>query len=302
MSRLGVGAALVVVVLAATTAEAQDLEPRTYANAPVGLNFLILGYAYTRGDVAFDASTPIENAELEAHSPFLAYARALDVWGRAGKLDVVLPFAALSGTATFAGQPRERDIAGLGDPRIRFSVLLHGAPALSLAEFSGYTPDLIVGASLAVTIPLGQYDADKLVNVGTNRWSVKPELGVSKTLGPFTLELSGSVTFYTDNNDFLGGRTLEKDPLYAVQAHGIYQTRWGVWAAVDVTYYIGGRTTIDGERAERPENLRVGLTVAIPINRHNSLKLYGSTGAMARVGGEFDTVGIAWQYRWGGGL
>ena len=161
-------------------------------------------------------------------------------------------------------------------------MLLHGAPALSLAEFSDYTPDLIVGASLAVTIPLGQYDADKLVNVGTNRWSVKPELGVSKTLGLFTLELAGSVTFYTDNNDFLGGRTLEKDPLYAVQAHGIYQTRWGVWAAVDVTYYIGGRSTIDGERAERP-NLRVGLTVAIPINRHNSLKLYGSTGAMARV-------------------
>jgi hypothetical protein len=128
-SRLGAGAALVVLVLAtAVTAEAQDIEPRTYANTPVGLNFLLLGYAYTQGDVAFDPSTPIENAELTAHSPFLAYARALDVWGRAGKLDVVLPFASVSGSATFASQPRDRDTAGLGDPRLRFSVLLYGAP------------------------------------------------------------------------------------------------------------------------------------------------------------------------------
>ena len=302
-SRLGAGAALVVLVLAtAVSAEAQDIEPRTYANTPVGLNFLLLGYAYTQGDVAFDPSTPIEDAELTAHSPFLAYARALDVWGRAGKLDVVLPFASVSGSATFAGQPRERDTAGLGDPRLRFSVLLYGAPALSLTEFQHYTPDLIVGASLAVTAPLGEYDSDKLVNIGTNRWSVKPELGVSKTLGPVTLELSASVAFYTDNDDFLGGQTLEKDPLYALQAHVIYHTRRGVWAAVDATYYAGGRATIDGKRGEQQENLRFGVTVAIPIDRRNSVKLYGSTGAIARTGGDFDTVGIAWQYRWGGGL
>jgi hypothetical protein len=301
-SRLEAGAALVLMLATAVTAGAQELEPRTFANTPVGMNFLILGYGYTRGDVAFDSSAPIEDAELRAHSALLAYARALDVWGRAGKLDVVLPFAAVSGTATVAGQPRERDIAGLGDPRVRFSMLVYGAPALSLTEFAHYTPNLIVGASLAVTLPLGQYDSDKLVNVGTNRWSVKPELGVSKTFGPLTLELSGSVAFYTDNDDFFGGRTLEKDPLYAVQSHVIYHTRLGVWAAVNATYYAGGRTTIDGERGERQENVRVGVTVAIPIDRHNSVKLYGSTGAVARTGGDFDTVGIAWQYRWGGGL
>ena len=291
-----------VVALAAATVEGQELEPRAYANAPVGLNFLILGYGYTQGDVAFDSSVPIEDAKLTVHSAFLAYARALDVWGRAGKLDVVLPYAWLSGTARAAGQPREREVSGLGDPRFRFSVLLYGAPALSPTEFAGYTPDLIVGASLAVTAPLGQYDSDKLVNIGTNRWSVKPELGVSKTLGPFTLELEASVTFYTTNDDFFGGRSLERDPLYAVQGHVIYHTRWGIWAAVDATYYTGGRPTIDGKPGEGPENLRVGATLAIPIDRRNSIKLYGSTGAISRTGGNFDTVGIAWQYRWGAGF
>jgi hypothetical protein len=297
------GAALVVLAFAVMgTAEAQDLEPRTYSNTPVGMNFLILGYAYSQGDVTFDSASPIKDAELTVHTAVLAYARSLDVWGRSGKLDVVLPYAWVSGTAKIAGESRDREVSGFGDPRLRFSVVLYGAPALSLAEFADYTPDLLIGGSLAVTLPLGQYDSDKLVNIGTNRWSVKPELGISKTLGPWTLELEGSATFYTDNHDFFGGQTLEKAPLYAVQGHVIYHTRFGLWAAVDATYYAGGRTTVDGEQGERPQNLRVGATLAIPVDRRNSIKLYGSAGAIARAGGNFTTVGIAWQFRWGGGL
>ena len=302
MSLLVAAVALIVALATSGTVEAQDLEPRAYSNSPVGLNFLILGYGYSHGDVAFDTSVPIEDAKLTVHGTFLAYARALDVFGRAGKLDVVLPYAWLSGTALVAGQLRERDVSGFGDPRVRLSVLLYGAPALSLTEFSEYTPDLIVGASLAVSAPLGQYDSDKLVNIGTNRWSVKPELGISKTLGALTLELDTSVTFYTTNDDFFGGRTLKRDPLFAMQGHAIYQTRWGIWGALDATYYTGGRTTIDGQRAEPDKNLRVGGTIAIPLDRRNSLKLYGSTGAISRAGGSFDAIGIAWQYRWGGGL
>jgi hypothetical protein len=301
MTRAGV--ALFAMVLAtAMTAQAQDLEPRAYSNAPVGLNFLILGYGYSLGDVTVDASSPIKDAELTVHSAVLGYARVLDLWGRSGKLDVALPYAWLSGSAKVAGQPVDREVSGLGDPRARFSVLLYGAPALSLTEFADYQQDVIIGASLAVTAPLGQYDSDKLVNIGTNRWSFKPELGISKTLGPLTVELAPSVTFYTDNNDFFGGKRLEREPLYAVQGHVIYHLRVGWWAAVDATYYTGGRTTVDGERGERLQNVRVGATLAIPVDRHNSIKLYGSYGAFARIGGNFTTVGAAWQFRWGGGL
>jgi hypothetical protein len=301
MSRLG--AALVVAILAAAVlAEAQDLEPRAYSNAPVGMNFLILGYGYTTGDVSLDASAPIEDGKITVHSAVLAYARSLDVWGRAAKLDLVLPYAWLSGSASFAGRPVSREVSGLGDPQVRFSYLFYGAPALTLAEFADYEPDLILGASLAVRVPLGQYDSDKLVNIGSNRWSFKPELGISKTFGPVTLELAPSATFYTDNENFFGGRKVQRDPLYAVQGHVIYHTRFGLWAALDATYYGGGRTTIDSVEGESLQDVRVGGTLAIPVTRYNSVKISASTGAYARAGGNFTTAAIAWQFRWGGGL
>ncbi len=219
-----VGAVLGVtaLVVVASGVHAQDLEPRAYANTPVGLNFLLAGYAYSEGGVATDPSVPLKDAHVQVHTAVLAYIRSLDVWGKSGKFDVILPYAWTSGSATFEGQPHQRDVSGFGDPRFRFSVNLYGAPALSLKEFADYKQDTIVGVSLLVSAPGGQYDSSKLLNIGTNRWSVKPELGISKALGPVTLELSTAVTFYTENDNFFGGRTLEQDPIYSVQGHLIY--------------------------------------------------------------------------------
>ena len=302
-SRIGAVLAVTAFALMAWEARGQDLEPRTYSNIPVGLNFLIAGYGYSVGGVVTDPSFPLEDGDVQIHSTVLAYARAVDVWGTSGKFDVVLPFAWVSGTATFRGQPREREVSGLADPRFRFSVNLYGAPALSLQEFADYTQDLIIGASLQVSAPLGQYDSSKLLNIGTNRWSIKPEIGLSKALGPLTLELDAGVTFYTNNDDFLNGMTLEQDPIYAVQGHLIYNFGAGVWGALDATYYTGGRTTVDGVKGDTlQENTRLGLTVALPVNRYNSIKLYASTGVFARTGSNFNTGGIVWQFRWGGGL
>src|SRR5262245_57870802 len=150
------GLALVVIVLATiTTAGAQDLEPRAYSNTPVGMNFLLLGYSYTHGNSVFDSSAPIKDASVTVHSGLLGYARSLGIWGRSAKIDLVLPYAWLSGSATFAGQPEERQVSGLGDPRARFSILLYGGPALSLEEFEDYQADFIVGGSFAVTARLG---------------------------------------------------------------------------------------------------------------------------------------------------
>jgi len=288
---------------APSRAHAQDLEPRAYANTPVGMNFVLLGYAYSEGGVTVDPSVPLTNADIHIHSTFLGYARSLDLWGLSGKVAAVLPHAWLSGTADFMGQPREREVSGFGDPKLQLSVNLYGAPALSLKEFADYKQDLIVGASLTVQLPLGQYDSDKLVNIGTNRWAVKPEVGISKAWGPLILELIGGVILYTDNDGFLGGRTREQDPLYSVQAHVIYSFPFGIWVALDGTYYTGGRTTVDGVRNDdRQENTRLGATVAFPVDRHNSVKVHASTGATARTGTDFTTVGILWQFRWGGGL
>jgi hypothetical protein len=293
----------VLAVLTATGVHAQDLEPRLYANTPVGLNFLIAGYSYSQGNVLADPSVPLTNGEVMIHSSVLAYARSLDLWGLSGKFDVALPYACASGSAEFAGIPRKRDVCGMADPRARLSVNFYGAPALTLEEFAHYTQDILVGASLQVAAPLGQYDADKLLNIGTNRWFVKPELGISKALGPVTLELAAGVTFYTPNNDFLEGQEKQQEPIFSLQGHVVYAFESGIWAALDATYYRGGVTTIDGVRGDDlQENSRLGVTLALPVNRYNSVKLYGGTGVLTRTGSNFNTAGIAWQYRWGGGL
>jgi hypothetical protein len=181
-------------------------------------------------------------------------------------------------------------------------MLLYGAPALSLEAFRDYTPDVIVGTSLEITPPLGQYDSDKLLNTGTNRWSFKPELGISKAWGPLTFEFATGLRFYIDNNDFLDGRTLEVEPIYSVQGHLIYSVTPGIWLGLNALYYTGGRAIIDGREGESLENARIGLTVALPINRYNSVKLYGSTDMYSKTGTELDVVGMVWQVRWGGGL
>jgi len=290
--------------LAVTSVEthAQDLEPRAYANTPVGLNFLIAGYAYSKGTVGLDPSVPLEDTQVTLNTGLLAYVRTLDLWGRSGKVDVILPISSASGSAKLSGREKQREVTGVGDPRLRFSALLYGGPALSLEEYRDWQQDIIVGTSLEVTLPLGQYDSDKLLNIGTNRWSFKPEVGVSKALGPVTLELATGVRFYTDNNNFLDGKTLQVNSIYSVQGHLIYSFTPGIWVGLDGLYYTGGRGIIDGKKGQYIENARVGLTVTLPVNRYNSIKIFGSTGVYSRTGGDFDTVGVVWLFRWGAGL
>lgn len=270
---------------------------------PVGVNFLIAGYAYTEGGLAFDPSLPVDNPQLRTSSAVLAYARVLDLWGKSGKIDVIVPYTWLSGSADLAGQMIEREVDGLADARVRLSVNLYGAPALTLKEFAGYRQDMVIGASLQVTAPSGQYDDGRLVNIGTNRWSFKPEVGISKALGPLTLEIAAATTLYTDNHDFFGGDTRSQKPLYSVQGHAIYSFRPGIWASIDATYFTGGRTTVNGtQNNDLQQNWRVGGTLSLPVDAHNSIKLYASSGVSARTGNNYDLIGITWQYRWGGGL
>ena len=291
------------VLLGPAVALAQSMEPRAYANAPVGLNFLIAGYAYSTGGVAFDPSVPLENGRARVHAFPLAYVRSLDVFGNAGSIGLVLPVAQLSGSATLNGVEAAREISGIADPAIRLTVNFYGAPAMNLEQFRAYRQDLIVGASLTATAPLGQYDPNRVANLGTNRWSAKPELGLSQALGPWTVELSAGATYFTKNDDFLQGNVREQDPLYSAQLHLTRQLGRGMWGALSTTYYEGGRSRLNGvARDDAQSGSRVGLTVSFPLARQYTLKLYANTGLYARTGTDFDTVGIAWQYLWGGGL
>jgi hypothetical protein len=290
-------------VLHSGRANAQSMEPRAYSNAPVGMNFLILGYVYQKGNVLLDPSVPVKDVSIEAHTAVAAYARSIDVFGKSGKFDIIVPYSSLSGSGTVGEEEHKRSMSGFADPAVRLSVNLYGAPALSLEEFKEYRQDTILGVSFMTTMPLGQYDSDKVANIGSNRWSFKPEVGVSQALWSWTVEAIGGVTFFTENDDYFGNHKREQDPIYSMQGHLIYNFQSGIWAALNATYYTGGRTAIDGVQGDDEQsNWRAGATLTFPIDIHNSIKLYGSTAVQTRVGGDFDLVGIAWQYRWGAGL
>ena len=289
-------------MLGVANAKAQEAEPRSYSNTPIGVNFLIAGTVYSEGKIAFDPNLSIADAKFHSTTGLLAYVRSFDFAGQSAKFDVIVPASSFAAHGFVNGQPQEREMAGLGDPRFRVSVNLFGAPALSAKEFASYQQDLIVGVSLQVSAPLGQYDDSKLLNLGNNRWSFKPELGISKAWGPWTFEVAPSVTFFSDNTDFFGGNTFAQAPIYAVQAHLLYTFQSGVWMALDGIYFAGGHTALNGVKSDNEQrNTRAGFTLALPIDRQNSLKLSASTGVSTRTGSEFSAVAIAWQYRWGGG-
>jgi len=279
------------------------MEPLSYTNAPIGLNFLIAGYTYQWGSVLVDPSLPIQNVKATVDTATLAYSHIIDFWGQSGSLALAVPYAWLSASGEVFDRAASVRRAGLSDLTVRLSINLYGAPALSLPEFSGYHQDTIIGVTLLVTAPSGQYYPSKLINIGTNRWSFKPEVGISKALGPWTFEAEAAVTFFTDNNEFFGNGMRQQDPLFSIQGHAIYNFNPRLWAALDGTYYTGGRTTLNGSvDNDLQRNSRWGATLAYSLDRQNSLKLYFTSGVAARTGTEFKIIGAAWQYRWGAGL
>lgn len=295
--------ALVLLPGAPSCLRAQVMEPLSYTNAPIGLNFLIMGYGYLSGDVLLDPSLPIDDLNAKAHTTVFTYARVLDFWGQSGTLALVVPYAWLSASGKVAGQARSVDRSGLADVAMRASINLYGAPAVSLQDFAKYRQDTIVGVSLLVTAPTGQYDPARLINLGTNRWSFRPEVGASKGFGRWTVEVAVGAAFYTDNDEFLGSNVRKQDPLYGVQGHLLYNFSPRMWAALDATYYTGGRTSLNGVASnDLQKNSRWGATLARTLDKNNSIKLYFSSGVTARTGTNFNVGGIAWQYRWGAGL
>jgi hypothetical protein len=288
---------------AAGTLAAQDLEPRAFSPAPVGLNIAVLAAGYSKGNVLFDDALPVEDVTADVGSISALYVRTLDFFGLSSKVAFLAPFAWGDWEGQLEGQDTSTSRSGFADPRITIAVSFIGAPALSLREFTAFREGTVVGVSLHVIIPLGQYDPGLLINLGSNRWAFKPRLGISHTAGRWTLEAFGSLWLFSENTDFFGGQTLEQDPLWTVQGHLIYSFRPGLWLGLDAGYGDGGKTTLDGvEKDDIKRNTRLGGVLALPLSRRHSLKLVYVSGFSTRLGADYDTVQLAYQYRWGGGL
>ena len=300
-----VGRAVIALVLmsVANSMHAQRIEPRAYINAPVGVNIFALGYVNSQGALLFDPSLPITDADANVDMAMLAYVRTLDIAGLSGKVGVIQPYASLKADGYLNTEYRTRDQIGVADTALYFSINFHGAPALSLKDFKNYKQDTIVGFTFRITMPTGVYQPEKLLNIGTNRWSFEPELGISKAIGQWTLEAAAAVVFYTDNDEVDTDQTRTQDPIYSAQFHVNYTFTNKMWVSLGTTYYTGGITTIDGfERDDLQNNWRTGFTLAIPIDRRHSIKLLGNSGVSTRTGNDYDSLGLFWQYRWGGGI
>ena len=279
---------------------AQVLEPKLYDNAPVGLNILIVGVAHTEGAIPENAIIGLENPDLTINSAVFAYGRVFDFLGRNTKFDINIPYSYMDGTAEHEGEPVSRKVSGFGDTKARVSFNLFGGPALSLQEFLSYEQDIIVGVSLQVTIPTGQYDSSKLINVSTHRWALKPGIGISKSISNYTFEFSADAEFFTSNDDFYGGVKITQDPIYSAQVHVLYTFRKAMWLSVGSTYYWGGEIYTNGSQPydTRLNNSRLGGTFSYPINNNHAIKIYGNRGINIRYGSDFDGIGIVWQYSW----
>jgi hypothetical protein len=282
---------------------AQELEPRAYINTPVGMNFLLIGYKHSEGALLFDPSLPIDDANANVNMGMIGYVRALDIAEKSAKAGILLPYAGLDAQGYVDGEFLTREDNGLADPSFYFSINLFGAPALTYDEFRDFRQDTIIGVSFKLTAPLGAYESDKLINIGTNRWSLKSELGISRAINHLAMEGAIAATFYTDNDDYFNGNTRQQDAIYSIQGHIVYSFPGDIWASIGATYYTGGRTTVEGVTGDDLQrNWRTGFTVALPVNRRHSIKLFGSSGVSTRTGDDYDALGVAWQYRWGEGF
>jgi hypothetical protein len=272
-------------------AQAQEIEARAYSNAPIGINFVTGGIAQAKSG---SSTLTTEAVNLT---------RIIDVFGQSGRISLLLPYAQISGTSTLGPQNINASAEGLSDPIVKISANLYGAPALSLDEFKNYQQDLIIGTSLAASIPWGKYNSEQMINVGANRSLIQSALGASQALGPWRLELAGMATIYTSNTNFLGSNTLSQNPLYSSEAHVIYYFQNMAYVSADAIYFTGGQKYVNGTAiAGAQENWRFGSTMSYPIDKHNSIRLTGSKGVYSNTNTDYTALGISWQYRWGGGL
>lgn len=299
MSRLYGNLLLAGVLLSSRESAAQELEPRSFNNIPINQTFALVGVGRSEGDLSPTPSSPLQDAELRIDGLAYGLSQTFALAGDSAKFDIIASRMCYEGSATFRGEYAEVRRCEYGDPKIKLTWNFYGAPAMTVKEFLGREKDvMVVGASLGVTVPVGTYDSDHLINAGANRWSVKPTLGMSRRIGQFQLEAKASVTLFEDNDDFFGGILVEQDPLYAVSAHLIYLLQRGSWVSLDANYFSGGETSKDGvDGGDRQDNSRWGLTWTKPLAPRHVLKLYVSTGVVTRIGNDFDNFGAAYVYR-----
>lgn len=283
----------------------QELQPRRWATLPSGINFIGAGTGWTFGDISFDPALLIEDAEVDLVGFTGSYLRTFGLFGRQARIDVALPYANGSWRGLLDGEPASVRRKGFGDAQVRFSYNFFGAPELNLGEFRDFLAENPVsttaGVGLSVIMPTGEYSSDRLINLGANRWVIRPEIGVLHQRNKWQFELTGSVFIYGDNDDFWMGTEREQDPLWFAQGHAIYTFKPGLWAGLSGGYAWGGRSEISGVRKDDDSRLRyLKITVGVPINARQGLSFAFASGRTNTLfDSNLDRVIVAWNLMFG---
>ena len=300
-------ALLVMSVALLWAASAQDLAPRAYVNTPLHSNAITLTYSYFNGSINFNGMLPVTDAKGVYSVPIFSLYHSFAVFGHSANFVVAVPYGIGSFSGTMGGELVNQYRSGLTDSVYRIAVNLKGGPALAPRDFVKWKQKTLIGVSFKIVAPTGQYDPTKLINWGTNRWSFKPEIGLSRRWKKIVLDAYGGAWFYTENHDFWGRNTFfpgtriqTRTPVASFEVHLSRDFRPMLWVSLDGNFWWGGTTAING--VENPltqqRNSRIGATASFPLKKHQSLKVSYSNGTYTLFGGDYQNLSIAWQYSW----
>lgn len=297
--RLSKIAFIAVLLLLSCRGFSQELEPRGLTNLPVGTNFAMLGYAYAFGNILFDPALPLEDVNANTHALVGAYVRSMNFFGMGAHANVILPYAAGNWSGIYQGIDSTTARTGMGDARFGFSFNFIGSPALDKEEYKDYEQKTIAGFSMQLVAPTGQYFEDRLINLGSNRWAFRPQLGVSHKISSWYLEYAVNVWLYTANYSFWGGNKLEQSPIGTIKLHVIKSFKRGIWAALGAGYAYGGRSFVNGVKRDATISaMRFGFILAVPLHPQHSLKLAAMTAYRFEEGADFDAISLTYQFLW----
>ena len=293
-----VGLSLVCVGSYPVPGAAQELTPRAYWPVPVGTRLFVAGLAHIDGNVLFDPSIPLYQVETEATTALAGYLQSFRLFGRSSNVLVKLPYVWGETKGLVETLPASRQYSNFADLSVTLAVNLIGAPSMTVEEFQAFRADPrpILGVSVEVIAPTGDYTGSRLVNTGANRWAIKPEFGFMYPLTKkLLLEVEAGVWFYEDDDEFLPGKR-EQDPLFTSEVHLIRRFSPGFWVSLDWTYYNGGRQTIGGNRlADTQSNSRIGGTLVKPLSRRQAIKIGYATALKTRFSADFDQYLFSYQ-------
>jgi hypothetical protein len=288
----------------ALMASAQTLAPRAYVITPVSGNAITFTWSYYNGGLNLNGTVPITGATGTYSVPTLSYYHSFSVFGRSANVLGVLPYGVGTFQGSVLGNQRQIYRSGLLDAAFRFSVNLKGGPAMTAPQFAKWKQKTLLGVSLIVLAPTGQYDPAHLINWGINRWAFKPELGYSHRWGNWLVDGYGGVWFYTTNSAFYSvpiPRPQTEAPIGSFEGHLSYDfPKQRCWASLDGNFWVGGTTSLNGiaNSETRQTSSRIGGTVALPFKNHQTIKISYSNGTYIRFGGNYQSVSAAWQYSW----